>query len=218
MSRRKQIPSGPSNHDVVEVIDPRSGFRVSAAVEEVAEDGWLLHFDVAATIPNEAAIYWDDGDGGWQARARLAGADETMARFRVAPPCEWESAPARRSLRATVDKAPILIRPFADQSPTRQSLHTVCLDISDSGCRVAWPGPAPRVGDTVEVAREVASWRDGIEPRWIRARVVRVIALPFGKTQVGLRFDLADVDQAIRVRSWVHDSVQAHRSKYQAQF
>ena len=80
-------------------------------------------------------------------------------------------------------------------------VHAVCLDISDSGCRASWPGRTPLVGDAVDVAWDVGDWQAEDEPGWVSARVARIVALPFGARQVGFTFEIADSDQAARVRA-----------------
>jgi hypothetical protein len=204
-------PSVPSRHDVVEVIDHHSGYRVTAAVEDVLDDAWVLHFDAPVAVPENAAIHWDDGAGGWQTAARLSSVENTLARFHVAPASEWDAAPLRRSLRARVDNAPILMRLASAGHAKPRLVHAVCLDVSDTGCRVSWPASPPVIGSAVEVAWESSS---GVEPSWIRAHVVRAISLPFGKMHAGLRFDLTDAAQAARVRSWVHCWVEARRKAH----
>jgi hypothetical protein len=64
------------------------------------------------------------------------------------------------------------------------------------------------------VAWEISSWRDDpVEPEWIAAHVARIISMPFGGRQVGLRFDLAVAEDARRVRAWLHASAQEHRRR-----
>ena len=214
MNQDRVIPAAPAPHDAVEVTDRRTGYRVTAAVEVAGDDMWMLAFDLAATIPREATLQWDDGDTGWQAAAELARLDDTSARFRIAPASEWEPAPVRRSLRTPVENSPMLVRIVESTAlPADRHVHTVCLDISDSGCRASWPGPVPLVGDAVELAWETQSWRSDEPAEWISARVARVLALPFGGKHVGFKFEIADAVQATRVRAWTRTWLQAHRQR-----
>jgi len=94
-----------------------------------------------------------------------------------------------------------------------QRVHAVCLDISDSGCRASWPGRTPLVGDAVDVAWEVGDWQAEDEPGWVSARVARIVALPFGARQVGFTFEIADSNQAARVRAWHQAWLHEHRQR-----
>ena len=212
---RDDSPSGcpPARYDVVEVIDLKSGSRVTAAVDDVSGGCWSLLFDLASAIPEAASVHWDDGDAGWQAKARLERLDDTTARFQIAR--EWEPAPVLRSLRTPVDSAPMLVRIVESGAlPKDRRVHTICLDISDSGCRASWPGTPPAVGDTVEVAWE-ASHRSDLEPEWIPARVARVTPRPFGGRHVGFTFDTADAANAARVVAWHRTWLAEHRRSAQ---
>lgn len=148
-------PSEPAQHDVVEVIDLRSGDSVTAEVEDASDGIWLLVFDLAASVPQAASVHWDDGDSGWQATAQLDRLDDTTARFAIASVADWEPAPVLRSRRTPVDNSPMLVRIIQSTAlPNGRQVHAVCLDVSNSGCRASWPGPPPIVGDTVEIAWE----------------------------------------------------------------
>jgi hypothetical protein len=92
-------------------------------------------------------------------------------------------------------------------------VHAVCLDISASGCRAGWPGPAPGVGDVVELDWDMSDWHAETQPGGIRARVVRIIPRPFGARQVGLSFEIVDATQAARVRGWYQAWLQEHRER-----
>ena len=129
-------------------------------------------------------------------------------------PTEWEPAPVRQSLRATVGNSPILVK-IVDESrlAAPRTVHAVCLDISASGCRSTWPGQPPSAGDRVEIAWEVGSGYDVDEPQWVSARVVRIIELPFGKRQIGFRFELAEEAHASRVREWHQTWLGEHRRR-----
>ena len=108
----------------------------------------------------------------------------------------------RRSLRAPVDNSPMLVKVVSSTVLAKgRRIHAVCLDISDSGCRASWPGRTPLVGDAVDVAWDVGDWQAEDEPGWVSARVARIVALPFGARQVGFTFEIADADQAARVRA-----------------
>ena len=47
----------------------------------------------------------------------------------------------------------------------------------------------------------------------LRLSVARIIDLPFGKRQVGFKFDLVNPMQASRVRDWHHGWLQEHRRR-----
>ena len=214
MSEKQPAPAAPAQDHVVEVIDPHTGYRVTAAVEITNNHQHLLRFDLGAPIPLDAILHWDDGDLGWQTRTRLEPLDESHAKWQLPPSDEWEPAPTRRSLRTPVGNAPMLVRIIESSSLRKeQRIHTVCLDVSDSGCRTSWPGQPPLVGDTVEVAWEVDNRHDDSDPQWIQARVARITALPFGARHVGLRFEITEPAQSARVHAWAHHWLQEHRRR-----
>jgi len=189
--------------------------RVPATVESAEDDGhYVLRFARATVVPGEAPVRWHDGETAWQAVSQLERLDETRVNCQLAPAPEWEPAPVRQSLRAPVDNSPMLAR-IAESSVLAKgrSVHVVCLDISASGCRASWPGPAPGVGDTVEVAWDVGDWHANTQPDWITARVVRIIPRPFGARQVGFRFEIADATQAARVRAFYQAWLHEHRQR-----
>jgi len=214
VSKKQSTPAAPAEEHVVEVVDRDTGYRVTAAVEAAEDSRYLLRFDLGVPIPLNAILHWDDGELGWQTRTRLERLDETGARWQIAPSNEWEPAPTRRSLRTAVDNAPMLVKIIESGSLRKnQRIHTVCLDISGSGCRASWPGAPPDVGDAVHVAWDVSNHHDGSDPEWIPARVVRITPLPFGARHVGLRFEVTDSAQAARIHAWTHEWLQAHRRR-----
>jgi hypothetical protein len=120
----------------------------------------------------------------------------------------------RQSLRAPVDNSPILVRVVESTALAKgRRVHAVCLDISASGFRASWPGPAPLVGDLVEVAWDVADAQAESDGGWITARVVRIISRPFGARQIGLRFEIGDATQAASVRGWYQAWLHEHRRR-----
>ena len=174
----------------------------------------MLRFDRVYAIPDEVHVRWYDGDTAWQAISKLAALNETSATCELAPSREWEPAQVRRSLRAPVDNSPMLVKIVSSTVLAKgRRVHAVCLDISDSGCRASWPGRTPLVGDAVDVAWDVGDWEADNEPGWVSARVARIVALPFGARQVGFTFEIADADQAARVRTWHQAWLHEHRQR-----
>jgi hypothetical protein len=211
VSEPYSLRSAPARYDVVEVIDLKSGSRVTAAVADTCDGRWSLVFDLAPAIPQAASVHWDDGDAGWQAKARLEHVEDTTAHFQIASPPEWEPAPVLRSLRTPVDNAPMLVRITESGTlPKDRRVHTICIDISDSGCRASWPGSPPAVGDTVEVAWEADS-RNYLEPEWIPARIARITPRPFAGVHVGFTFDATNPAHAARVVAWHRTWLAEHR-------
>jgi hypothetical protein len=206
-------PAAPETHDAVEVIDVQTGHRVTAAVEDASGGTWQLLFDLAAAIPHDAALHWDDGDVGWQATAHLEHLEATTATYRVASSSDWQPSPVRRSLRTPVDNWPMLVRVSKSAALAEgRRVHAVCLDISDSGCRVSWPATPPLVGDAVAVTWETSHWGDR-EGEWFPARVARVTALPFGVKHVGLQFIITDSTHALHAHRWSSVWHQEHRRR-----
>jgi hypothetical protein len=215
VSENSNTPAAPAAGDVVEIVERVSGARVTAVVESVTErPTYILRYDRGSHLPDEAHLRWFDGDTAWQAIAKLGVLDDTSADCELAPSEEWEPAPVRRSLRAPVDNSPLLVKIVSSTVlATGRRVHAVCLDVSDSGCRASWPGRTPLVGDAVDVAWEVGDWQADDEPGWVGARVARIVALPFGARQVGFTFEIADADQAARVRAWHQAWLHEHRQR-----
>ena len=215
MSEHSATPAPPAAGDVVEIVDRLSGTRITAVVEAAPDDRrYLLRFERAHKVPEEAHVRWFDGDTAYQAIAKLKPVDDTSSECELAPSDEWEEAQVRRSLRAPVDNSPMLVKMVSSSVLAKdRRIHAVCLDISDSGCRASWPGRTPLVGDAVDVAWEVGDWQAEDEPGWVSARVARIVALPFGARQVGFTFEIADADQAARVRTWHQAWLHEHRQR-----
>ena len=216
MTDAVHTPAGPGAYDVVEIVDLRERPRLHAVVEVVQDPHLLLRLERAIAIPARAPVRWFDGDTAWQAVSQIDHIDETSVNCLLAPQPEWEPAPVRQSLRAAVSNSPILVKKVVEESSfstSRPPLHAVCLDISASGCRATWPGPPPAIGERVEIAWEVDERLTDEDPVWIAAQVARIIDLPFGKRQVGFKFDLVNPTQASRVRDWHHGWLQEHRRR-----
>ena len=212
MSDVQATPAPPAAYDVVQIIDLQTATRVNAVVHSADADRYVLHLERPSTVPHEAPVRWFDGDTAWQAISKLERIDESSVICQLAPSPQWESAPVRQSLRAQVDNAPMLARVADNQELTRgRIVHAVCLDVSASGCRVNWPGSTPSVDDCVELAWDVGDWQRESQPDWIPARVARIVPMPFGTRQVGLRFEMTDAEQVSRVRAWYHRWLQEHR-------
>lgn len=228
MDEIRHIPAAPTAGDVVEIVDGLSGASARAVVETVADAHYVLRFDGVAAVPAEARIRWYDGDTAWQAISRLERLDDTSASFELAPVRDWEPAPERRalraphwepapmrqSLRAPVDNSPVLVEIVSSSVLAKECrVHALCLDISGSGCRAKWPGLAPLVGDSVNVAWDVGDWHADAEPGWVSARVARVSALPFGAREVAFTFEITDAAQSARVRAWHQAWLQEYRQR-----
>jgi hypothetical protein len=215
VSENSITPAAPAAGDVVEIVDRVTGLRVTAVVESASDLSiYTLRYDRGSKVADEAHLRWFDGDTAWQAIAKLRILDDTSCECELAPSEEWEPAPVRRSLRAPVDNSPMLVKIVSSTVIAKgRRVHAVCLDISDSGCRASWPGRTPLVGDAVDVAWEVGDWQANDEPGWVSARVARIVALPFGARQVGFTFEIADADQAARVRAWHQAWLHEHRQR-----
>ena len=202
MSEESRTPAGPAEFDSVAIVDRLSGSRLKATVESVHGGSFVLQLEHEAGIPEEAFLRWFDGASAWQGIAQMHRIDESHVRCELAPSDEWQEAPARRALRARVDNAPLLVRLL----PGGRRVHTVCVEISDSGCRANWLGDTPFVGDRVEITWELEP--SGSEtPRRVPARVARIIPRPFGAHHVCFAFATADPEQAARVREWHRASI-----------
>jgi hypothetical protein len=210
MNQKSHPPNGPAAFDVVEIVDRLSASRVSAMVESANDSTFVLRLAEEARIPLEAHLRWFDGAGAWQAIAQLDRMDDTRVSCELAPSNEWEAAPARRSVRAAVENSPLLVKIVGSKVLARgKRVHTTCVDISDSGGRVNWPGGVPRVGDAVDVSWDPAAALAGTA-EWIPARISRVLRRPFGAHHVCFAFEARDARQAALVRelhrSWLQNS------------
>lgn len=213
MSETPHPPTGPAALDVVEIIDRLSASHVSAVVESADDRSFVLRLKHEARIPEEAHLRWFDGAGAWQAISQLQRIDETLVSCELAPSDEWEPAPARRSVRAPVENSPLLVRIVASSVLARgRRVHTVCVDISESGCRANWLGRTPRVGDAVDVTWGAEPSR-AMRPGWVPARIARIIPRPFGAHHVCFSFEIADPAQAALVREWHQAWLQNNRER-----
>jgi hypothetical protein len=207
-------PAAPAAHDVVEIIDQTSSVRVSAVVESTQNGHYVLRFDHATSWPHEVAIRWHDGDTAWQALSRLDALDATSVNCQLPPAPEWQPAPPRSAPRIPVDKSPILIRILESSLLAKgHRVHAICLDISASGCRSTWPGPAPLAEDRVEITFEPAHGHSDDPQGWIPARIADVIPRPFGARHIDLRFELTDSTQAARIHAWHQTRLQEHHQR-----
>jgi hypothetical protein len=91
-------------------------------------------------------------------------------------------------------------------------MHTVCVDISASGCRANWLGRTPGVGDAVDVTWDAEPSR-AMRPVWVPARIARIIPRPFGAHHVCFSFEIADPAQAALVREWHQAWLQDNRER-----
>jgi hypothetical protein len=214
VSEHCDTPAAPVAGDVVEIVDQLSGARVSAVVVSVSNEQCVLRLDGGSAVPVEGRVRWYDGDAAWQVVLRLERVDETGVMFQLPPARKWQSVPVRRALRAAVDNSPILVKIVTSAVlATDHRVHAVCLDISAGGCLAKWPGPAPLVGERVEVAWDVGDWNAETEPGWVPARVSRIAALHFRARQVAFTFEIADALQAARVRAWHQAWLQEYRER-----
>ena len=216
MSNDQHMPNAPRAGDVIEIADHASGERATGVVETVTDGHYVLRFDTPLAAALDVRVRWWDGDTAWQASSKLQRIDETSAAFQLVPRHDWErwlerhtlqspswvTAPMRQSLRAPTQNAPLLIEitESTTLAPQRR-IHAVCLDLSESGCRLKWPGQPPTAADTVKVALE---HEDHNEPTWLPARVIRTGSLPFGGREVALTFLITDATQRTHVRRWHH--------------
>ena len=215
MSEESRTPAGPVEFDSVEIVDRLSSSRLSARVESADRDSFVLHLEYEAGIPEEALLRWFDGGSAWQAIAQMKRIDESHVACELAPSDEWQAAPTRRSLRVRVDNVPLLVRLL----PGSRQVHTVCVEISDSGCRANWLGETPQVGDAVDITWEIPA-ASSAAPERVPAKVARIIARPFGAHHVCFAFNVADPRHAELVRGWhqasVHENWQRLHDKHAA--
>jgi hypothetical protein len=187
--------------DRVEIVDRLSASRVPARVESANGEVSVLRLERAASVPEAAPLRWFDGARAWQAIAHFEHIDATLVRCRLLPPHTWEPTPARRSERVHVGESQLLVRIVSSSViPGGRRAHTECLEASATGCRVAWHGQTPRVGDTVDLTWDTGA--GAVDLGWIAGRVVRVIPRPAGATEVCFSFETAKSTQAARIRSW----------------
>ena len=224
MSSDTHMPSAPMVGDAIEIADAVSDARTRAVVEAVTDAHYVLRFDATLPASRDVRVRWWDGDTAWQAASKLERIDETSVALPLVPPHawerslehaliapDWEPAQVRQSLRAPTENAALLVEIVAGTALAPQHrIHAVCLDFSESGCRMKWPGPAPTAGDTVNVAWEEDEHH---QPNWLPARVIRTGSLPFGAREVALTFLITDASQRARVRTWHHAWLHNYRQQ-----
>jgi hypothetical protein len=194
----------PGARDRVEVIDPVSAQHVSSLVESASGETFVLRLAHAFPLPGEAPVRWFDGATAWQAVAKLEQIDHDRVRCQVVPPHAWAPMPARSSPRTPIGEPHLLVRIVSSSVlPGGRRAHTVCLDVSGTGCRATWAGRAPQVGDAVDLTWDVdGQSRASAELGWVAARVARIISRPSGAQEVCFRFQITRSTQAARVRAW----------------
>jgi len=216
MSDDQHMSKAPKVGDAIEIADTASGERARGVVDAVTDAHYVLRVDATLAASRDVRVRWWDGDTAWQAASKLERIDETSAAFELVSPHawerslehhalrtpDWEPAQIRQSLRAPTQNAPLLVE-VVEGTPLalQRRIHAVCLDFSESGCRMKWPGRPPATGDAVKVAWEGG---DDHEPHWLPARVIRTGSLPFGAREVALTFLITDATQRARVRTWHH--------------
>lgn len=214
MNKGAQAPAAPAAHDVVEIINQSSSVHVSAVVESAQDGHCVLRFDHATSWPDEVAMRWHHGDTAWQALSRLSALDVTRVNVQLPPVHEWQPAPPQTAPRIPVDKSPIRIRIVeSSQLAKGHRVHAICLDISASGCRTTWPGPAPLTEDRVEITFEPAHGHSDDPQGWIPARIAQIIPRPFGARQIDLRFEITHPAHAARIRSWHQTWLREHHQR-----
>jgi hypothetical protein len=187
---------------VVELVDPSTARPLSAIVEAPLPDGCTIRFATPSRLRGRTRARWYDGEDAWLAAGAVRPCDKTdLADLEVME--EWESVEARQSMRVPVDRFPLLIEVVESAAyGTGRRFDLVCLDVSATGCQATTPGRGPRPGDTVRVAWVRGDEWSRVEPEWVRARVTRAEARPFGGGRVGFRFELANEFEVERVRKW----------------
>ena len=89
----------------------------------------------------------------------------------------------------------------------------MCLDVSETGCRAAWPDRVPHTGDRLDLTWDVGHRVPGmVEVGWIAARVVRVIPRASGPFHVALDFERTTLAQATRIRACHRAWLQRHQT------
>lgn len=214
-----QLPDRPLDPEpraghLVEILDGSNRHISTAIVETTSDDACVLRLDASHAIPDEARVRWFDGTGAWQAVVTLARVPGAAERAALTPISEWEQSGTRRAARAPVDKSPLLARIVHSNALAKgRRVHAICLDISQTGCRATWPGRAPALGDTVDLAWDLGDWDRDIPPGWVTAKIARIVSLPFGARQVGFQFAPENAEQEARVEEWHESWMQAYRVK-----
>ena len=206
MSAETRPPSGPVEFESVEIIDRLSGSYVGATVESAHDRSFVLRLKREAEMPEEALLRWSDGAGAWQGIGELEQIDSSRVRCELAPPEEWQAAPARRSPRIRVEDSPLVV-----YFPGARRAHAVCVDISESGCRASWLGKTPDVGDAVHITWDTGTPRhaDPLDPGTRRAHH----STPLRRAPRLFSFEFADAKQAAFVRERHQASLEAIRQR-----
>ena len=208
----RPLDSEPRPGHLVEILDGSNRHISTAIVEATTDEACVLRLDAMHPIPEEARVRWFDGTGAWQAIVTLSPVPGTAERAALTPLSDWEQSGTRRAARAPVDKSPLLVRVIQSASIAKgRRIHAVCLDVSQTGCRASWPGRAPTIGDTCDLAWDLGDWDNDIPPGWVNARVMRIVNLPFGARQVGFQFTAENAEQSERIEGWHENWMQAYR-------
>jgi hypothetical protein len=202
VSEHPQPPGSPTRHDRLEIVDQSRATRIGAIVESADSGHFVLRLEQATRLPEEALVRWFDGSTAWQAMARLEHTDSSSVSCHIEPPHAWQPTPVRRSQRAVAGSGLLARIVSSSVLPGGRRVHTVCLDLSATGCRATWPGRTPQLGDTVDLTWDVGHSSGAIELGWVAARVARIIPLASGEREVCFSFVVTKATQAARIRAW----------------
>ncbi len=216
VSENPITPAAPAAGDVVEIVDRLYGpARDRGRRERERRARTCCATTARSKVPDEAQVRWFDGDTAWQAISKLASLDETSAELRAR---DRRRSGSRRRCAARCAR-PSTTRPCSSRSSARPcSPRGAACTPSASTSPTAAAGPAGRGArrSSATPSTSPGRWATGrptAEPGWVSARVARIVALPFGARQVGFTFEIADADQAARVRAWHQSWLHEHRQR-----
>jgi hypothetical protein len=193
---RYHLPGEPDVFDAATVGLPPVGATlmvaagtapVATVVVERAFDDHVIAVCDGGRIPSGSAVvrWFDPRQPCLEAAAVVAvGDDATRTHLRFRSP--WRDVDGRRSQRfeARYPMAGHVLQTVENKLVPNLRLGLVCLDLSSSGMRAAYHGNPPAIGELLEVEMGTAA----VPARRVVARVARVDAFPFGRTELGLTF------------------------------
>jgi hypothetical protein len=193
---RHYLPGDTDHFDLAAVGLPPVGATLMVAagdapvatvvVERTLDDHVVAVCDGVRVPSGGAVVRWfDPAQPSLEASAAITATDDTT-RLHLRLLSAWRDVDARRSQRfeARYPMPAHVLQTVENKLVPNLRLGLVCIDLSTTGMRAAYHGRPPGIGELLEIAMGTA----GIAAKRVMARVTRVDAFAFGRSEIGLTF------------------------------